>query len=142
MNTLNVLKHDALSPQALRLERQRLESALEGHEAGSEPLKVSLSPSLLGLLLGALEGLEKGQDIALIALEAEVSPQDAAVLLGASRPYVMDLLKLGTLSSRRVGSHHRIPLEQILNFHREQDVLEEEIGAMTRAGQGWGLGHG
>jgi len=142
MNTVRVLKHDALSPQTLRLEREGLERALKGHEAESGPLEVSLSPALLELLLGALEELAQGRDMALIALEAQVSPQDAATLLGASRPYVMDLIKLGALSSRRVGSHHRIPLEQILNFRREQDALEEEIGAMTRAGQGWGLGHG
>lgn len=61
MNTVRVLKQDALSPQTLRLEREGLQRAREGHEAGSDSLEVSLSPSLLGLLLGALEGLEAGE---------------------------------------------------------------------------------
>jgi excisionase family DNA binding protein len=146
MNALEVFKHDTLTSQMLHQSRQNLLGALEGSTKNpsdnpSAPLEVALAPALLKLLLDLLEGLEHGQDMALIPLHSEISPQDAATLLSASRPYVMDLIKAGLLTSRRVGSHHRIPLEQVMAFRQQQESAEAEIGNMTQTSQVWGLGY-
>lgn len=42
-----------------------------------------------------------------------VSPQDAAFLLGVSRPMVVRWIREGLLEDRKTGSHHRIPLTSV-----------------------------
>ena len=46
----------------------------------------------------------------------EVTPHEAALLLGMSRPQVHKLLDQGSLEFRKVGAHHRIRVESIQEF--------------------------
>jgi excisionase family DNA binding protein len=47
---------------------------------------------------------------------AEVTPAEAAVLLGMSRPQVHKLLDQGLLPFRKIGTHHRIRVSSIRGF--------------------------
>jgi excisionase family DNA binding protein len=78
---------------------------------------------------------EKGQ-ATLVEEEQEITPEEAAGLLGMSRPIVMHRIKHGDIPHRMVGTHHRLRLADVLAFRdREQaqrDALDE-IGAHTDA---------
>ncbi|MBX2798154.1 MAG: helix-turn-helix domain-containing protein [Myxococcales bacterium] len=84
----------------------------------------------------ALEHLAQGHAVTVTPYNAEVTPRQAAELLGVSRPYVMKLLHQGTLAHRRVGAHHRIPLEDVVG-HRAmmQNATANALDAMARLDQ-------
>ena len=66
--------------------------------------------------------------------QAEVSPEDAAVLLGVSRPTVMHRLRQGDLPHRMVGSHHKVRLADVLALRQREDEQRaalQEFGEMT-----------
>lgn len=45
-----------------------------------------------------------------------LSPNEAAELLGVSRPMVVRWLREGVLPDHPVGSHHKLPLDAVLEF--------------------------
>jgi excisionase family DNA binding protein len=51
--------------------------------------------------------------------DARVSPEEAARLLGVSRPMVVRWIEEGLLLDEPVGTHHRIPFASVLSL-REQ----------------------
>ena len=60
----------------------------------------------------------------------EVSPEDAAKMLGMSRPFVRKLMDKGDLPFRMVGSHHRIAVSDLETYwaaervRRHQSMME------------------
>ncbi len=75
----------------------------------------------------------------LLPLDADLSTQQAAELLGVSRPYFVKLLEEGKLPFRKVGSQRRVRLEAlrryIAEYQREASADLEEMSAdAQRAG--------
>ena len=66
----------------------------------------------------------------------EITTQEAANLLGVSRPYFIKLLDAGKISYRRVGHFRRIRREDVEQFEREDQARRqaglEELAAFTQ----------
>jgi len=60
------------------------------------------------MLADLLEKAARGGEVVLLAEDAEISPEDAATILGISRPLVRQRMERGELPFRRVGAHRRI----------------------------------
>jgi excisionase family DNA binding protein len=78
----------------------------------------------------ALRQIALGKAPVVLPLDAEVSTQQAADILSVSRPYLIRLLDSNEIPFRRVGSHRRIRLLDVLNYRRRNDeermkVLDE-----------------
>ncbi len=106
------------------------------HEAASVRIRVGsedleLPSSLLKSLIAVVGSLEEGATVAIVSEEAEVSPLQAAKLLGVSRQYVDRLVAAGVLSSRRLpnSSYRRIPVREVL-AHRS--VRERKRAGIRR----------
>lgn len=117
---------DVLSRDADALHR-----ALDG--AGNE-VKVSVSRETAEWLARIVDARARGQRVVVTHGRAEVSPAEAAALLGVSRPQVRKFMDEGKLGFRMVGAHHRIPMESIDAFRaweREQTTKGmEELSAL------------
>lgn len=83
--------------------------------SGSE-VRVSLSRETAELVSQLIDARVRGEEILVSPGNAEVSPTEAAVLLGMSRPQVRKLMDRGLLEFRKVGTHHRIRVSSIRHF--------------------------
>lgn len=87
---------------------------------------VRLPPRAAALLEFALGHLLKGERVAVLSEDQELSPNDAADILGISRPLVVHRMDVGDLPFRYVGKHRRTKLKDVL-------VLKSRIDAQRAA---------
>ncbi|MCL2503710.1 MAG: helix-turn-helix domain-containing protein [Coriobacteriia bacterium] len=108
-------------------------------EVDGDRVNVSLSRETAEMLVRVVEAQAKGQGIVVTHGLQEVSPAEAALMLGMSRPQVRKLMDRGALPYRMVGAHHRIAVEDVQDFlagerQRRRDALskfsalENELG--------------
>lgn len=92
---------------------EALHHALAG--SGSE-IKVELSRETAELMSQLIDARTRGEEIVVTPRNAEITPTEAAVLLGMSRPQVRKLMDQGLLQFRKVGTHHRVRVSSIRAF--------------------------
>ncbi|MBB5789563.1 helix-turn-helix domain-containing protein [Jiangella mangrovi] len=85
-------------------------------DAGGDEVQVSLSRQTAELLALVVDARARGQQVLVTRGHAEVTPSEAAELLGMSRPQVRKLMDQGVLDFRKVGAHHRIRVSSIRAF--------------------------
>ena len=120
---------------------RRIKDYLAKHPTEPEMIEVMVEhgePSLVlprpavTLFAQILGQLAEGRGVSVIPSRAEVTTQQAADLLGVSRPYVVRLLEDGAVPHRKVGRHRRILLEDLLAYKRADDeqrrTAADELG--------------
>jgi excisionase family DNA binding protein len=86
--------------------------------------------------------LAKGHALALLPLEEDLTTQQAADVLGVSRPLLISLLEDGHIPFRKVGTHRRVRLEDVMAFKAENKRKRLEVLAeLTAQAQEWGMGY-
>lgn len=125
-------------PSAVEQEqaRQALE-ALRGIAPGTDtfeitvagvPQPVRLPRAALGLFREVLANMASGQGVTVVPAHAELSTQQAAELLGVSRPHVIKLLHEGHIRYRLVGRHRRVLASSLLEYRRIQQRDSRSAG--------------
>lgn len=97
----------------LSRDAEALHRALDGDD---DEVNVSVSRETATWLAHIVDARSRGQRILVTHGRAEVTPAEAAALLGVSRPQVRKFMSDGKLGFRMVGAHHRIPIESIEAF--------------------------
>ena len=80
---------------------------------------VQLPRSAVEGLLDLLAGAADGDEVTVVRSPREVTTQQAATILNVSRPTVVKLIDDGLVPSRKVGSHRRVPLADLLVYRDE-----------------------
>jgi excisionase family DNA binding protein len=94
------------------------------------------------LFIDVLTVLANGDGVVILPEHAELSTQQAADLLNVSRPFIVELVDSGKLPGRRVGTHRRVLLCDLLAYKRRDDEERERVLAeLARSGQDLGLGY-
>lgn len=125
--------------------RQRDETTRSG-----EPLRlvlesgepVEIPDAALRALIEVLQQIADGNDVAVLPVHSELTTQQAADLLNVSRPHVIKLIESGKLPHRRVGTHRRLRLSDVLTYKRIDDARRAEAAdALAAEAQALDLGY-
>jgi len=92
---------------------------------------VRLPPKAAALLESALGHLIQGERVAVLVEDQELSPNDAADVLGISRPLVVHRMDIGDLPFRYVGKHRRTRLKDVLALKARIDAQQAAMEALA-----------
>ena len=99
------------------------------HEAlasSGADVRVELSRETAELVSQWVDAQTRGEEIIISPGNAEVTPTEAAALLGMSRPQVRRLMDRGLLEFRKVGTHHRVRVSSIRAFQEAERPRRRE----------------
>lgn len=82
---------------------------------------IAIPVSAIEVLSRLLSEVGKGNAVTLLPVHAELTTQQAAELLKVSRPFLIERLEEGTIPFRKVGTHRRILLQDLLDYQRSTE---------------------
>jgi excisionase family DNA binding protein len=97
----------ALGPHA----QHSLSMQIEGR---AEPIEIP-APAVR-MLVDLLVEMAAGNAVTLIPVHADLTTQQAAEILGVSRPFVVTQLEAGKLKFHKVGTHRRINFLEVMAY--------------------------
>jgi len=112
----------AASPLPKLTAGDRLE--LHVHHEGGREHKLSIPPSAAAAVEALLAHMLRGERVAVLAEDQELSPTEASAILGISRP-------LGDLPFRYVGKHRRALLKDVLALKSRLDTRQAAMDALA-----------
>ncbi|MDR1188375.1 MAG: helix-turn-helix domain-containing protein [Bifidobacteriaceae bacterium] len=108
--------------------------------SGGDEVSVSLSRETAEFMASVADACAAGHEIVFSRVPAEVSPAEAARMLGVSRPHVRKLMGRGELPFRMVGSHHRIPVADVRRWQdAERGRRHQAMSELLEVGNHLGL---
>lgn len=88
---------------------------------GNETRKPDRVPPEIGRLLQhVLEAMAAGHTVTVSSMPPVLTTSSAAAVLGVSRPTLMRLIAEEELAAHKVGTHHRLRTEDVLEFERRR----------------------
>lgn len=102
--------------------------------------RVELPTALRQLVARGAAELASGRRVVLVPSAAELTPNQAARLLGVSRPFLVRLLDDGTIPGRRLerSRHRRVPLDGLLAYARRREARREGVNRIVHEAIGAG----
>ena len=108
---------------------------------GSDEL-VTIPLKALKLLKAIISNMAEGKSIALLPTDAEITTQQAAEMLNVSRPHIIKLLEKGDIPFKKVGSHRRILLQDMLAYEATfKKKRRKQLNALSKEAQKLNLGY-
>lgn len=117
------------------------------HALGSHPrlttddgVVLDLPQSVLEALAEFLEAAADGERALVLRSPEDLTTEQAAAILGVSRPTVIRLVEAGKVPARLVGTHRRLALSDILAYRDASAANRRSaMDEMTREAEGLGL---
>lgn len=99
-----------------------------------------LSGDLAAAVVELLDAATRGETVEIEALPAELTTGQAADLLGVSRPTVVSLVDRGELPARKIGTHRRLRVEDVLAYRaRRREQRRTALDELTAVSEDLGL---
>ena len=109
---------------------------------GGDETVVSVPATAFKLLGLILNEMAKGNAIAIFPVHAELTTQQAAELLGVSRPVIVEQLEKGNIPYRKVGTHRRVLFQDLMEYKRSMDHKRlESLDELATEAQRLDLGY-
>jgi len=107
--------------------------------AGGRSGTVEIPAPAADLLLRLLNQMAQGHAVTIIPVQSELTTQQAAEILGVSRPFVVKEIEERRLPARKVGTRRRVMLGDLMTYKQRSDAsrqraladlaaLDEELG--------------
>lgn len=108
---------------------ERVEIVVHRGDGTAEAL--SLPPEAARAVRAVLDRLYAGGKVAVLAEDAELTPNEIADVVGMSRPLVVRRMQAGDLPFRWVNSHRRSLLRDVLAFKAKVDEQRKAMNAVA-----------
>lgn len=95
--------------------------------------RIELPGPVIEVLREAVGWMSLGQAVKLLPENKMVTTQQAADIMGVSRPFFIKLLESGVMAHHRVGNQRRVSLRDVQEFARKRD--EARLAALDRLTQ-------
>lgn len=103
---------------------------------------ITIPKKALTLLSAILQNMAEGKTISIIPSNSEVSTQQAADMLNVSRPHLIKLLETNKIPFKKVGSHRRILLKDIMEYQEQlAKQREAQLDFLSNQAQDLNLGY-
>ena len=104
--------------------------------------QVVLPAAAVRLLIDLLSAMAEGNAVTLIPIHAELTTQQAANLLGVSRPFLVKQLEDGMIPFRKVGTHRRVLFSDLMAYKRSMvDSRTKALEELSAQGQEQNMGY-
>jgi len=101
---------------------------------------LKLPAMALKMLAETMVHLARGNAVTIAPVHMELTTQQAADILGVSRPYLVKLLEEGKIPFRRPHNHRRVRLQELLEFKEREDALRRQaLDELTELSEEMGL---
>ncbi|MBI1374501.1 MAG: helix-turn-helix domain-containing protein [Phycisphaera sp.] len=124
-----IATHEPISPTQRESELAR-ESSRQLARFGKKNLRIQvpevddpivLPAAAVQLLIALLTEMAEGNAVTLYPIHAELTTQQAADLLGVSRPFLIKQLDGKKIPFHKVGTHRRILFKDLMKFKQQID---------------------
>ncbi len=103
---------------------------------------IVLSPKVFDLFCTMLSQISQGKTISILSTDTEISTQQAADYLKVSRPHVVKLLENNEIPYKKVGSHRRILLADLILYENSVKRNRElQLEKLVEQAQDLNLGY-
>ncbi|HJQ17413.1 MAG TPA: helix-turn-helix domain-containing protein [Allosphingosinicella sp.] len=103
---------------------------------------LQLPKAVTPLLVHILTEMGNGNAVTLIPIHAELTTQEAANLLGVSRPFLIKLLKNKDLPFHKVGTHRRVLFKDLEEYRiKRESKRRTALDELTKQAQDLGMGY-
>lgn len=132
---MSVLEYTVMPPTSRDPQIRRLIKALADESglslvAGEEA--IALPAEVVSALRRVLVAMADGQAVTVAPHETVLTTQQAAELLGVSRPTLVSLLEAGQIPFSKPGRHRRVTLADLVAYQQAQTTVRRDaLHAMT-----------
>ncbi len=124
---------ELMSRQPATAERRAVLQSPEGE-------RLELPVSIYKVLVAAVAAMARGDSVSIVPLHHELTTQQAADLLGVSRPHLVKLLDTDEIPHHKTGTHRRVYLDDLLRYRDLRDAQRREaLRELTRKSAEFGL---
>jgi excisionase family DNA binding protein len=106
-----------------------------GGEAGTVQ-SVEIPGTAAALLINLLGHLAEGQAVTVVPVKSELTTQEAAEILGVSRPFVVKEIEENRLPARKVGVRRRVMYGDLMAYKQRADAERQraldQVAALDR----------
>lgn len=104
--------------------------------------KVVLPKGAMKLLVQLLIEMSKGNAVTLLPVQAQLTTQQAAEILGVSRPFLIKEIKEKKIPCHTVGTHRRVFFRDVMAYkRRHMEMHEKAMNQLAEQAQELHLGY-
>jgi excisionase family DNA binding protein len=102
--------------------------------------QLEIPNSIYRVLVAAVAAMARGNAVSIVPVHHELTTQQAAELLGVSRPHLVKLVDAGEIPHHKTGSHRRIYFEDLMRYRDVRDAQRAAaLRELTRKSAEYGL---
>ena len=103
---------------------------------------ITIPRRAIALFSSIIQNMAEGKTISIVPSNSEISTQQAADILNVSRPHLVKLLETHKIPFKKVGSHRRILLNDILAHKKHlAKQRDEQLKFLSNQAQDLNLGY-